>query len=48
MFGDSVMLLVLSIWVKTITGSNAMAGLTFLFMVLPALLAPSPSASSAR
>ncbi len=40
MFGDSVMLLVLSIWVKTITGSNAQAGLTFFFMVIPALLAP--------
>jgi MFS family permease len=40
MFGDSVMLLVLSIWVKTITGSNAKAGLTFFFMVIPALLAP--------
>ncbi len=40
MLGDSLMLLVLSIWVKTLTGSNAMAGLTFLFMVLPALFAP--------
>ncbi|HET7431193.1 MAG TPA: MFS transporter [Nocardioides sp.] len=40
MFGDSVMLLVLSMWVKTITGSNAQAGLTFFFMVIPALLAP--------
>ena len=40
MFGDSVMLLVLSIWVKTLTGSNAKAGLTFFFMVIPALLAP--------
>ena len=40
MFGDSAMLLVLSIWVKTITGSNAQAGLTFLFMVLPAFFAP--------
>ncbi|HEY2880036.1 MFS transporter [Nocardioides sp.] len=40
MFGDSVMLLVLSIWVKTITGSNAQAGLTFFFMAIPALLAP--------
>jgi len=40
MFGDSVMLLVLSMWVKTITGSNAQAGLTFLFMVIPALFAP--------
>jgi MFS family permease len=40
MVGDSVMLLVLSIWVKTLTGSNAMAGLTFFFMVIPALFAP--------
>jgi MFS family permease len=40
MFGDSVMLLVLSIWVKTITGSNAQAGLTFFFMAIPALFAP--------
>jgi MFS family permease len=40
MFGDSVMLLVLSMWVKTITGSNAMAGLTFFFMVIPILFAP--------
>ncbi|PWN00946.1 MFS transporter [Nocardioides silvaticus] len=40
MLGDSMMLLVLSIWVKTLTGSNAMAGLTFLFMVLPSLVAP--------
>src|SRR3954467_13793077 len=40
MFGDSVMLLVLSMWVKTVTGSNAMAGLTFFFMIIPALFAP--------
>jgi MFS family permease len=40
MFGDSIMLLVLSMWVKTLTGSNAQAGLTFLFMVIPALFAP--------
>ncbi|WP_372736766.1 MFS transporter [Nocardioides sp.] len=40
MLGDSIMLLVLSIWVKTLTGSNAMAGLTFFFMVLPAIGAP--------
>jgi MFS family permease len=40
MLGDSVMLLVLSMWVKTLTGSNAMAGFTFFFMVLPALGAP--------
>jgi MFS family permease len=34
------MLLVFSIWAKTITGSNAKAGLTFLFMVVPSLFAP--------
>jgi MFS family permease len=39
-FGDMVMLLVLSMWVKTITGSNAQAGLTFFFMCIPALFAP--------
>lgn len=38
--GDSIMLLVLSMWVKTLTGSNAQAGLTFFFMVIPALGAP--------
>ncbi|MFN8193403.1 MAG: MFS transporter [Nocardioidaceae bacterium] len=40
MFGDSVMLLVLSMWVKDLTGSNAQAGLTFFWMVLPSLVAP--------
>lgn len=35
MLGDSVMLLVLSMWVKELTGSNSQAGLTFLFMMLP-------------
>jgi MFS family permease len=40
MFGDSVMLLVLSMWVKSETGSNAQAGLTFFFMAIPALAAP--------
>jgi MFS family permease len=40
MLGDSIMLLVLSMWVKTLTGSNAMAGLTFFFMVIPAIAAP--------
>ena len=40
MFGDSVMLLVLSMWVKTVTGSNAMAGLTFFFVAVPAFFAP--------
>ena len=40
MFGDSAMLLVLSMWVKTITGSNAQAGLTFFFLAIPAFFAP--------
>ena len=40
MFGDSMMLLVLSMWAKTLTGSNGQAGLTFVWMVLPALFAP--------
>ncbi|NYD43721.1 MFS transporter [Nocardioides panaciterrulae] len=40
MLGDSIMLLVLSMWVKTLTGSNALAGLTFFFMVVPAMGAP--------
>ena len=40
MFGDSVMLLVLSMWVKTVTGSSAQAGLTFFFLAIPAFFAP--------
>lgn len=40
MLGDSVMLLVLSMWVKTLTGSNGAAGLTFFWMVVPAMFAP--------
>jgi MFS family permease len=40
MLGDSVMLLVLSMWVKTLTGSNGAAGLTFFWMMIPALFAP--------
>ena len=39
-FGDSIMLLVLSIWVKTLTGSNAAAGITFFFMLAASLFAP--------
>jgi MFS family permease len=38
--GDSLMLLVLSMWVKSLTGSNGAAGLTFLWLSLPALFAP--------
>lgn len=40
MLGDSLMLIVLSLWVKTLTDSNGAAGLTFLWMTLPALVAP--------
>jgi MFS family permease len=40
MLGDSVMLLVLSMWVKTLTGSNGAAGLTFFWMMIPTLFAP--------
>ncbi len=40
MCGDSLMLIVLSLWVKTLTGSNGAAGLTFLAMTSPALVAP--------
>ncbi len=40
MLGDSVMLLVLSMWVKTLTDSNGAAGLTFFWMMVPALFAP--------
>jgi MFS family permease len=40
MLGDSLMLIVMSMWVKTLTGSNGAAGLTFLFLTLPALFAP--------
>ena len=40
MLGDSIMLLVLSMWVKTLTGSNGQAGLTFFFMVIPSFFGP--------
>ncbi len=40
MFGDSLMLIVLSMWVKSLTGSNGKAGMTFFWMVIPALFAP--------
>ena len=40
MLGDSLMLIVLSMWVKSLTGSNAAAGLTFLWLTAPSLLAP--------
>lgn len=40
MLGDSLMLIVLSMWVKDLTGSNAAAGLTFVWLTLPALVGP--------
>jgi MFS family permease len=40
LLGDSAMWLACGIWVKTLTGSNAAAGLTFLFFTLPTLFAP--------
>ncbi len=40
MFGDSALVIVMGIWVKTITGSNAAAGLAFLVLSLAAPLAP--------
>ena len=38
--GDSILYLTLAIWVKDITGSNAAAGLVFLFLGLSVLVAP--------
>jgi len=40
MFGDSVMLLVLAIWVKTLTGSSGLAGTVMLALAAPALAGP--------
>ncbi|MGI3780957.1 MAG: MFS transporter [Janthinobacterium lividum] len=40
MFGDWTLLLVFGIWAKTLTGSNAIAGLTVLAMAAPGLLGP--------
>lgn len=39
-FGDSCLWLAMGIWVKTLTGSNTEAGLTFFFFTAPTLLAP--------
>lgn len=39
-FGDSTLYLTLAIWAKDLTGSDAQAGLVFLFLGLPAFLAP--------
>ena len=40
MFGESALLLVLAIWVKDLTGSNSLAGITLFAIVAPALVAP--------
>lgn len=40
LFGDSCLWLAMGIWVKTLTGSNTDAGLTFFFFTAPSLLAP--------
>ena len=40
LFGDSSLWLAMGIWVKTLTGSNAQAGLVFFFFTAPSLLAP--------
>jgi MFS family permease len=40
LFGDSCLWLAMGIWVKTLTGSNAAAGLTFFFFTAPALVSP--------
>ena len=40
MIGDSLMVIVLAVWVKELTGSNTAAGMTFFFLVLPTLFAP--------
>jgi MFS family permease len=39
-FGDSVLLLALGIWTKSLTGSTSLAGLAMLAVVAPAPLAP--------
>ncbi|HEY6538965.1 MAG TPA: MFS transporter [Candidatus Dormibacteraeota bacterium] len=38
-FGDRVLFLAAGIWVRVLTGSNAEAGLTFFFMVVPQVVA---------
>lgn len=40
MVGDSLMLIVLAIWVKELTGSSGAAGLVFFFMAVPSLASP--------
>jgi MFS family permease len=40
LFGDRAMYLVLSVWVKSLTGSNVKAGLVFFVLAIPGLVAP--------
>lgn len=40
MAGDSLMLLVLAVWVKDLTGSSGLAGFTFFFLAIPAFIGP--------
>ncbi|MFC6086186.1 MFS transporter [Sphaerisporangium aureirubrum] len=40
MFGDRALLVVLAIWVKELTGSDALAGVVFVLLSVPSLLAP--------
>jgi MFS family permease len=40
LFGDTALWLAMGIWVKTLTGSNAAAGLVFFFANVPVLLTP--------
>lgn len=40
LFGDSCLTLAMSIWIKTLTGSNASAGFVFFFFAAAGLLAP--------
>jgi MFS family permease len=39
-FGTSAMIITLSVWIMTLTGSPGAAGLVFIFLVLPTLAAP--------
>jgi MFS family permease len=40
LLGDNMLFLAMGIWVKTLTGSSAKAGLTFFFLLAPSVLAP--------
>jgi len=40
LFGDRAMYIVLGVWVKSLTGSNAQAGLVFFVLAIPGVVAP--------